>query len=289
MADAAESLQTLYDAFGRVAAAAALARAGDAASAAGAVDAAAITPVQEMFSMSLREVAWCAGCEMESHGISYETNFLSASRAAHHPSPPSSRFVSHLTPSPRHLPPPVVPAASLREATARDSEPPLTLESRLARVTASEPKSCDRDKGGCGRLVHPAATLVRRPAVFTLSLVWAASQASEEDVGATMGALATTLVPAAAFPQHARSASAPAQRAEAERWQPRHALKALVCYYGSHYLCFALVPPDGAQPGGWTRFDDGAVTRVGGWEGVCLACARGHLQPTVLFYEAPRA
>jgi hypothetical protein len=24
---------------------------------------------------------------------------------------------------------------------------------------------------------------------------------------------------------------------------------------------------------------------VGSWEAVCDACARGHLQPTVLFYE----
>jgi hypothetical protein len=35
----------------------------------------------------------------------------------------------------------------------------------------------------------------------------------------------------------------------------------------------------------WSRFDDASVTRVGGWDAVCDACARGHLQPTVLFYE----
>jgi hypothetical protein len=27
---------------------------------------------------------------------------------------------------------------------------------------------------------------------------------------------------------------------------------------------------------------------VGGWEALCSACSRGHLQPTVLFYERVR-
>jgi hypothetical protein len=35
----------------------------------------------------------------------------------------------------------------------------------------------------------------------------------------------------------------------------------------------------------WTRYDDASVSVVGSWEAVCSACARGHLQPTVLFYE----
>ncbi len=35
----------------------------------------------------------------------------------------------------------------------------------------------------------------------------------------------------------------------------------------------------------WTRFDDASVSVVGGWGAVCDACARGHLLPTVLFYE----
>ncbi len=38
----------------------------------------------------------------------------------------------------------------------------------------------------------------------------------------------------------------------------------------------------------WTRFDDASVTVVGGWDALCSACARGHLQPTVLFYERRR-
>jgi hypothetical protein len=39
----------------------------------------------------------------------------------------------------------------------------------------------------------------------------------------------------------------------------------------------------------WTRIDDASVTVVGSWEALCVACARGHLQPTVLFYERAAA
>ena len=45
------------------------------------------------------------------------------------------------------------------------------------------------------------------------------------------------------------------------------------------------VPDSPRRSGGWTRIDDASVTSVGSWDAVCDACARGHLQPTVLFYE----
>jgi len=86
---------------------------------------------------------------------------------------------------------------------------------------------------------------------------------------------------------------------------PRYELRALVCYYGSHYACFVrteeaasqrcagpstcaaarVLSSHPARSRTWTRFDDTAVTLVGGWEALCSACSRGHLQPTVLFYE----
>ena len=94
---------------------------------------------------------------------------------------------------------------------------------------------------------------------------------------------------------------------------PRYELRAMVCYYGSHYAAYArtdegsgssLLPSTcvccfaasrcgsadacSSRPD-WSRFDDASVARVGSWEAVCDACARGHLQPTVLFYERPEA
>jgi hypothetical protein len=67
-------------------------------------------------------------------------------------------------------------------------------------------------------------------------------------------------------------------------------LRALVCGSGSRCTTFARTdepatygpPPTPA----WTRFDAAGATVVnGGWAAVCDACARGRLQPSVLFYE----
>lgn len=62
----------------------------------------------------------------------------------------------------------------------------------------------------------------------------------------------------------------------------RYALRSMVCYYGAHYQALVLVP----DAGGWLMFDDARVTRVGSWADVRRKCEAGHIQPSVLFYEA---
>ena len=90
-------------------------------------------------------------------------------------------------------------------------------------------------------------------------------------------ALSTTLHPARLYANGAADAGA-------------YELRAVICFYGSHYASFARTDEPGVfafMPSSpvWTRFDDAAVTELGSWEAVCAACAKGHLQPTVLFYE----
>jgi hypothetical protein len=108
------------------------------------------------------------------------------------------------------------------------------------------------------------------------------ARAVEEEVAATMRALGVQLHPERVFTPERRRAA------------PPYELRALACFYGSHYVSFARTDEPYADPFGalsappepeWTRFDDASVTRVGNWDAMCDACARGHLQPTVLFYE----
>ena len=68
----------------------------------------------------------------------------------------------------------------------------------------------------------------------------------------------------------------------AHRHDARYELRAAVCFYGAHYAAFCRTD-EGWGP--WTRFDDSSVTVIGDWPALVDACARGHLQPTVLFYE----
>jgi len=56
----------------------------------------------------------------------------------------------------------------------------------------------------------------------------------------------------------------------------------LFCNHGRDYRGWVLGP----EAGGWLRFDDTRVTRVGSWADVRRKCEAGRIQPSVLFYEA---
>jgi hypothetical protein len=257
MADASEVLCHMYDAFAAVSAAARATQCKP-----------EDTPVARMFGMAVAEHVACASrrCGKRTHELTY-TQFF---------------HIAH--------------AAALRDAkgaadaaTASLGDPVASTELLLSRLMVADAKPCDKDKGGCGAPAPTRHALDRAPRVFTLSLAWDTATAAEEEVAATMKALSTQLRPQRVYGgEHA--AHAPGADAH-----ETYELRAMVCYYGSHYASFART--DDARSGAgagpwdattWTRFDDAAVTRVGAWAAVCDACARGHLQPTVLFYERPQ-
>jgi len=166
----------------------------------------------------------------------------------------------------------LVPAAALRAAAAAPGAP--SFEQRLARLFGDDKKGCDKDVGGCGAPMPISHALTSLGQVFTISLSWDTATAPERDVAETMAALSTRVNPFAVF-----DPDSPAAAREYE-------LRAMVCYYGAHYACFTRTDEAGGAGAVWTRFDDATVSEVGGWEALSVACARGHLQPTVLFYEA---
>jgi hypothetical protein len=256
MADASEVLCHMYDAFAAVSAAARATQC-----------AADDTPVARMFGMAVAEHVACASrrCGKRTHELTY-TQFF---------------HIAH--------------AAALRDAkgaadaaTASLGDPVASTELLLSRLMVADAKPCDKDAGGCGAPAPTRHALHRAPRVFTLSLAWDTATAAEEEVAATMKALSTRLRPQRVYGgEHA--AYAPGADAD-----ETYELRAMVCYYGSHYASFARTDDARSRAGAgpwdatiWTRFDDAAVTRVGAWAAVCDACARGHLQPTVLFYERP--
>jgi hypothetical protein len=208
-----------------------------------------------MFGMAVAEQVACGSCGAVTHRLAYSQFFH------------------------------IVHAAALRGAAAAAPRGVTRLETLLHGLLSGDTKRCDRDERGCGQEAPIRHSLSRAPSVFTISLAWDTAQASEAEVAATMAALGTTLRPERVF----RGAASSGRQAAAAHAPPPFELRALVCYYGSHYASFARTdePLVGfeAPPAAWTRFDDASVTHVGGWQAVCDACARGHLQPTVLFYE----
>lgn len=171
---------------------------------------------------------------------------------------------------PALAPPPPHPPASAQAA----------FERRLAGLMSTDTKSCDAEAGGCGRSVPQTFSLRRPPKVFTLSLKWEAATATEAAVEATMGSIGTTLYLSRVF--RGRDGGTASEHPLRDDESPME-LRALVCFYGSHYC--ALARTDEAAGAVWARFDDASVSTVGSWADACRACARGHLQPTVLFYH----
>ena len=191
MADAAEVLSALYDAFQSVSSAAATRRALDE------------TPIARMFGFGVREGAVCtaAGCRRK---VTHELSF---------------RSFFH-----------IVFSTALRDAHAAAEAQGLRLsfEELLAQLQAGDVKRCDKDVGGCGAAARVRHNLEAPPRVFTISLAWDAAQAAEEVVAATMKALQPELRPELVFDNQPRYNEAGV-----------YALRAMVCYYGSHYAAYA--------------------------------------------------
>jgi len=238
------------------------------------------TRIGRMFGLRVAEALRCP-CGTVSHQLAYSSFF--------------------------HL----VAAPALRSVAPEHGGILSPFESRLAQLLGADCKGCDKERGGCGSLRPPEHTLLQLPhgaplvlagssphyltptrAVFTLSLTWDTAQAAQADVAATMANVEPSLRPARIFRGDGEGrahwlgedgywGAAPVKAADAV-----FDLRAIVCYYGAHYACFCRTE-EGRGP--WTRFDDATVAPVGDWDALRSACARGRLQPTVLFYEAVAA
>jgi hypothetical protein len=56
----------------------------------------------------------------------------------------------------------------------------------------------------------------------------------------------------------------------------------LVCYWGSHYICFFK---SDTIEGQWVSYDDNIVLKVASWKDLIIKCLKGHFHPTILFYK----
>ena len=149
MADAAEVLSALYDAFQSVSAAAKTRRAPEE------------TPIARMFGFGVHEAAHCnaAACRRK---VTHELRF---------------RSFFH-----------IVFSTALREASATAAAQGLRMsfEELLSQLQGGDVKRCDKDVGGCGAAACVRHDLEAPPEVFTISLAWDTAQAAEDVVAATM-------------------------------------------------------------------------------------------------------
>jgi hypothetical protein len=160
---------------------------------------------------------------------------------------------------------------ALREHAQLDEG--VSLGDRLRAINAASRNTCDKDVGGCGKL-NQVTHLVDGdgPRVFTLELGWGTAQEAPEDIAATLAAIEPFLLPSELY------------RSLNER---THALRAMVSYYGQHYMAFVHLPgADGTYCSGrWLLLDDAHASEVGDWDAVQNKCRTGRIQPSVLLFD----
>ncbi|KAJ0178933.1 hypothetical protein K1T71_005708 [Dendrolimus kikuchii] len=126
----------------------------------------------------------------------------------------------------------------------------------------------------CGAKIQICRTLMNRPEVVSIGMVWDSERPSAEHVAAVYAALGTELRPTDAF--HACVDRAWAARAT-------HHLVGLVTYYGKHYSTFFFH----SKLRLWIYFDDADVKEIGPeWSQVVEKCRRSRFQPLLLLYAA---
>ncbi|XP_013164756.1 PREDICTED: uncharacterized protein LOC106115778 isoform X1 [Papilio xuthus] len=126
----------------------------------------------------------------------------------------------------------------------------------------------------CGAKIQICRTLMNRPEVVSIGMVWDSERPSADHVAAVYAALGTELRPTDAF--HACVDCAWAARAT-------HRLVGLVTYYGKHYSTFFFH----SKLRLWIYFDDADVKEIGPeWSQVVEKCRRGRFQPLLLLYAA---
>ncbi|BDA41097.1 probable inactive ubiquitin carboxyl-terminal hydrolase 54 at C-terminar half [Coccomyxa sp. Obi] len=166
----------------------------------------------------------------------------------------------------------LVPAQGLRLAFdhmigSRFEE--MVREADVAETLAAggSPPPSGTKKASGGAVQTAEMTLLRRPAVFTLAIVWDSPQASRDAIFSVVDSLAVTLDVGGVFK------GVPAG--------PSYVLRTVVCYFGHHYQAYAL----SEELNKWLLFDDTNIKFIGSWREVAASMKEGRHQPSLLFYE----
>lgn len=126
----------------------------------------------------------------------------------------------------------------------------------------------------CGAKIQICRTLMNRPEVVSIGVVWDSDRPPAEHVADVYAALGTELRPMDAF-----------HSCVDIQWAARatHRLVGLVTYYGKHYSTFFYH----SKLRIWIYFDDADVKEIGPeWSQVVDKCRRGRFQPLLLLYAA---
>jgi hypothetical protein len=140
------------------------------------------SPVASMFGIGIREYVHCSRCRLDTHSLQYRTFFHIASRRVR-----KRRCVLRVAFERQRAELRFLRARSTELRVAHGIGAASSFEELLSQLQHGT-KGCDTDRGGCGLPAPVTHALDALPSVYTLSLVWDTAQASEADVAATLQA-----------------------------------------------------------------------------------------------------
>ncbi|CAG0881001.1 unnamed protein product [Cyprideis torosa] len=128
---------------------------------------------------------------------------------------------------------------------------------------------------GCGAKIQICRSLMNRPDIVSVGIVWDSERADLNQIMAVYDAIGTSLQLSDVY--HAVSDESWAQGTT-------HQLVGVVTYYGKHYSTFFFH----SKLALWIYFDDCTVREIGPhWSQVVDKSRRGHFQPLLLLYANP--
>ncbi|KAL4110281.1 hypothetical protein PRIC1_001973 [Phytophthora ramorum] len=154
-----------------------------------------------------------------------------------------------------------------------------STEHMFRRLTAQEADIASKcEQKGCGGKLAKERVIHRFPMVFAVSILWATTSATKEQVQGVLENIDDRLDLAKCF-----DAAGPVIRFKNGGLRTTYRLRGFVCYYGRHYV--ALFYSTAHKM--WLLFDDSRVLEMGPWSNVVAECLKGRFQPVLLFYELP--
>ncbi|RLN97375.1 hypothetical protein BBJ28_00018350 [Nothophytophthora sp. Chile5] len=158
-----------------------------------------------------------------------------------------------------------------------------STEQMFRRLTAQEADVASKcEQKSCGGKLSKERVIHRFPMVFAVSILWATTSATKEQVQGVLANISDRVDLAKCF-----DAAGPVIRFKNGGLRTTYRLRGFVCYYGRHYV--ALFYSTAHKM--WLLFDDSRVLEIGTWNNVVAeyvdGCLKGRFQPVLLFYELP--
>jgi len=169
---------------------------------------------------------------------------------------------------------------------------------RLMNIVATKDKRPCSNTSHCSELAMVRQYLLNEPKVFIVAIVWDTISPSHSIIKDTLNLIDEKISLSNVF-SRAELENPTAERRYFRDWHLMlhhydnrerqnlsetgvYFLKGMICYYGRHYNAYF----QDENTLCWRVFDDATVKEIGSsWEAVKKRCAKGHFQPSILFYE----